>query len=231
MLRYFRKIATQVLNYKKLVVEGKIEFNNCTNLQNYRWDHSADGSSTVQFLDVIINNCKNIDSNFIAGSTFAVTGPTQNVTVKPLFKISNCGRAFDGDFRPGADASRDVVAQRRAIQFGAEARLFDRKSYGSGWPAITDLILPPVLLQKIEFYPRPTSAFGGSATATITVKNAIGSTLATITWNMAAPVDIVVATDVRQKITETDNFIRFEYSSSYTGTAAVPFLGDMFLTY
>lgn len=210
---------------------GQVSFMRCQNMQKYYWDYATDGNDTDEnaTLNVVMQDCKALDSAYLSGSTFVLTSGTANVSRLPLFTVSGCGRRFDGVYRPKSSSRREMTSLPRSISFSAEGGRIQLVGVGAGWPQSTDLYLPPVLVHKVGFFPINTSDFGAS-TATITIKDKSGATLWTVTYTMNA-VPAPSETLINKKLTETDEYLRFEFSSSYTGGVAVPFLGSLFLHY
>lgn len=217
-------------NVLKWVGAGQVNFTRCGNLGGYLWDHTVDGSSASQRLRVNLRDCSSVGGAFVKDSIFAITGATANTYNKPLFDVQNTHPELDGRYIVGSTSARDTAAVSRGIGFTPESgRIHLAAMPGGGWPKVETLALPPVRVLKIEVYPTSTASFGSNS-ATVTVKNVSGTTLATFTWTMNAP-PVYLSADINQKLTEADDELTFEFSSSYTGGTAVTFNGAMYLTY
>lgn len=209
---------------------GRVTFERCRNMGNYLWDYSTSGGASLAIAQLYVNmdNCE-LSNNYLTDSTFVLSDTPANTTRLPLFTVTGCGEIYDGVYRPASTSRLGVVSTAHSISFSAEGNQIQLVAVGAGWPQIANLYLPPVFLQKVSFFPANTTAFG-AATATITIKDKAGTTLWTATYTMNA-VPVPSETLISKKLTETDEYLQFEFSSSYVGAAAVPFVGTLMLTY
>ncbi|MFG6524503.1 glycosyl hydrolase family 28-related protein [Sulfitobacter sp. M23508] len=208
---------------------GRLTFDTCVNLGGHSWDHEADGTSILHYLCVDVDKCS-APPGFIKDSTFDLTAGGSNGHSRPLFRITRTHPELDGEYRPGSQGANGVVQQRRGFAFTVDdGKIFVNTMPGGGWPRVETLELPPVYVSKIEFSPTPTGSYG-SAAITVDVKDSGGATLGSATWTMNATTAPIVL-DVKKQITQADNYLTFEFSSSYTGAGALIVPGNLFLIY
>jgi len=210
---------------------GDVRFLRCNNMQNYLWDYATPGdqSEILSQLNVVVQDC-DLANNFLSGSQFVLTTATNNVVRYPIFSVTRSGTRFEGVYRP-IGASYEKVSQKpNSVSFSAEGDQIALLGVGAGWPNIQTLNLPPALITKIYHAPASTASFG-AATATITIKSAAGATLWTTTYTMNSGALVPAETLINHKIDPANPFVTVEFSSSYVGASAVPFIGSLFLSY
>lgn len=210
---------------------GVVQFLRCNNMTNYLWDYSTPGDSSEEIsqLNVVMQDC-DPSSNFLSGSQFVLSSATQNVVRYPVFSITRSGTRFEGVYRPLGTSYEKVSQKPNSVSFASEGNKIALLGVGAGWPNIQTLNLPPALITKVYHAPQSTADFGAS-TATITIKSAAGATLWTTTYTMNSGALVPAETLINHKIDPANPFVTIEFSSSYVGASAVPFIGSLFLTY
>ena len=212
---------------------GKIELRSCTNLSNYRFNHSVAGTLN-HILEVKIDNSP-VPAEMISSSTFSITGgSTQNTGFGPTFYVSRCGSRVDGEYKVrdsqymnnAGSNYNSVVKTRHAVAFSPETNTIAITSGGT-----FDLYVPPTRVIAVEIY--PVANAGGAGQATITVKNAAGTvTLGTATYWIAAPGTVKLASDCNYFVDAMNgDYLKVEITHSYTAGVVQQFKGQMYLTY
>lgn len=214
---------------------GIIEMRGCSNLTNYRFDHTVPGSQADE-LYVKMDTCI-VPTDVITDSTFTVTGGgSANVGYGPLFNVSGCGSRIDGVYRINdtqfmnnvSGARRGVVKQKHAIAFSPEASIFAIAVPGT----VYDVYIPPSRVIEAEFFPVAVAGFG-STQATVTITNAAGTvTLATFTWTMDVPASVRLSSDCNYFVDSLNgDYLKITVSHNFATPVAGTFKGQLYLTY
>jgi hypothetical protein len=204
-------------------------------MQKYLFNYTGDGSKATSELVVIVDN-SDIPSSFVTGSTFTITGATNNIGISPLFIITNCGTATDGQYRAlkseRSNHSSKIMLQktRRAISFSSESECV------AACPKDTTftLTIPPTRIIGFEFYPISNPAYGSSTIATITITNDAGNiTLATFTYTMNSPGVVKMTEDCNYYVDAFNgDKLKLTFTSNYSNPeTTIVFKGSLYAIY
>lgn len=164
---------------------GRVSFADCRNMVGVRWDYTVVGSTNHR-LRIDIDRC-DITDDFLEGSTWVYTGVSNSDRVLPRVRVRGVGTSLDGDYSVGdASGPRDQTETAwHAIAFSDTNNAIVLAAWDGSTPIVRTVKLPPTVLRGVVISPVLNATYG-AATATVTIKDSGGTTLATKTWTQNA---------------------------------------------